>query len=126
MKLNTIIILSVICACFFIILLIIFIYYFIYKKPAQVSPDSAYQVVADSSVSNIFDSIMPQRVFDGKSSKNPCCICFDRYLKIRITYGSFFRILPCKHIYHSNCIEEWVSEKKINSTCPLCLRLIFL
>ena len=78
MKINTIIILSVTCACFFLILLFIFIYYFIFNKPVQVSPVIAYQVIAASPMSNIIDTLMPKQVFDDKSSNEACCICFDR------------------------------------------------
>jgi len=27
------------------------------------------------------------------------------------------KILMCFHIFHSNCIDDWLKEK---STCPLC------
>ena len=78
MKDITVIILTVTCSCFIVVVLLIFCYYYFIKKANQVSPESAYLAVADSSFSNIFDSVMPQQVYNKKHSKNPCCICFDK------------------------------------------------
>lgn len=39
-----------------------------------------------------------------------CCICHED-VSLNDT------VLPCKHIYHNECIERW---KDINPVCPLC------
>lgn len=41
-----------------------------------------------------------------------CVICLNN-----IYDEDLVRKLPCKHIYHFKCIDEWV---KIKSNCPLC------
>ncbi|CUV06554.1 unnamed protein product [Cryptosporidium hominis] len=48
-----------------------------------------------------------------KSKNNySCVICLNN-----ICDEDLVRKLPCRHIYHFNCIDEWV---KIKSNCPLC------
>ncbi|KAF8412305.1 hypothetical protein HHK36_000266 [Tetracentron sinense] len=41
-----------------------------------------------------------------------CCICLSSYED-----GAELRELPCRHHFHSACIERWLY---INATCPLC------
>ncbi|RKP40419.1 hypothetical protein BJ085DRAFT_36967 [Dimargaris cristalligena] len=42
-----------------------------------------------------------------------CAICIDY-----ITKGQKLRQLPCKHLYHVECIDQWLVDK--SATCPLC------
>ncbi|KAJ2509716.1 hypothetical protein H4217_008207 [Coemansia sp. RSA 1939] len=44
--------------------------------------------------------------------KLDCGICMDEYNKDEEVVE-----LPCKHIYHKDCIEHWL---KMNGTCPVC------
>ncbi|KAK4483451.1 hypothetical protein RD792_010638 [Penstemon davidsonii] len=41
-----------------------------------------------------------------------CCICICAYED-----GAELRELPCRHHFHSACIDKWL---RINATCPLC------
>jgi hypothetical protein len=42
-----------------------------------------------------------------------CSICLENYVD-----ESKVRVLLCKHVYHKDCIDTWLSEH--NVTCPLC------
>ncbi|GMI74134.1 ENHANCER1 OF DA1, BIG BROTHER [Hibiscus trionum] len=53
----------------------------------------------------------------GKKSRERCVICQTRY-KI----GERQMKLPCKHVYHSECITKWLS---INKVCPVCNNEVF-
>jgi hypothetical protein len=41
-----------------------------------------------------------------------CCICTEDY-KI----GSNIKTLPCKHEFHTDCVDKWLI---INASCPMC------
>jgi hypothetical protein len=43
-----------------------------------------------------------------------CAICMET-----INKGSIFTSTPCKHYYHTRCINKW---KKRSSSCPCCRR----
>jgi hypothetical protein len=45
-----------------------------------------------------------------------CAICLSTY-----ETADKIRYLPCKHHFHSNCIDEWLIK---NKTCPFCKRAI--
>ena len=47
-----------------------------------------------------------------------CCICLNGYNE-----GETVKILPCniKHIFHSKCIETWLSS---NVACPTCRKVV--
>lgn len=42
-----------------------------------------------------------------------CNICLDNYKN-----NDELKILPCNHLFHSNCIHNWLCNEKI--TCPIC------
>ncbi|KAJ2595699.1 hypothetical protein H4R99_005241, partial [Coemansia sp. RSA 1722] len=44
-----------------------------------------------------------------------CAICLDE-----IHIGDVIRILPCPHLFHSDCIDRWLLYQ--SSFCPLCKR----
>lgn len=41
-----------------------------------------------------------------------CAVCIDQFL-----INDIVRYLPCKHLFHKNCIDQWLLE---NPTCPIC------
>ncbi|XWS35505.1 hypothetical protein CRYUN_Cryun20dG0003000 [Craigia yunnanensis] len=55
--------------------------------------------------------------FSSKKSRERCVICQMRYKR-----GERQMKLPCKHIYHSECITKWLS---INKMCPVCNNEVF-
>ncbi|PQP95613.1 E3 ubiquitin ligase BIG BROTHER isoform X1 [Prunus yedoensis var. nudiflora] len=50
--------------------------------------------------------------FSRKKSGERCVICQMRYKR-----GDRQINLPCKHVYHSECISKWLG---INKVCPVC------
>lgn len=46
------------------------------------------------------------------TSCDECCICLAKYKE-----KEEIRELPCSHIFHLNCVDQWL---KIISCCPLC------
>ncbi|KAL3107435.1 hypothetical protein niasHT_014152 [Heterodera trifolii] len=44
-----------------------------------------------------------------------CAICFDQF-----PLKTFDRPLPCNHIFHNDCIEDWFRSG--HKTCPICRR----
>ncbi|KAH6591372.1 hypothetical protein BASA50_008726 [Batrachochytrium salamandrivorans] len=52
---------------------------------------------------------------DIQISRDCCAICLDDFV-----VGSRVRELPCRHIFHSLCIDPWLL--KHNRLCPICKR----
>jgi hypothetical protein len=44
-----------------------------------------------------------------------CSICYSNYK----FYSRIRKIIKCPHIYHEDCIKQWLIEYN-NKTCPLC------
>ena len=52
-----------------------------------------------------------------KSNGNSqCIICMEEFEK-----GEKVNLLPCQHIFHINCIKQWLLKQK---TCPFCKKEI--
>ncbi|KAL0699528.1 hypothetical protein Bca4012_055650 [Brassica carinata] len=52
-------------------------------------------------------------VFQGTVNDDSCCICLEKYGEKKRAV----RKLECTHMFHLDCIEEWL---KVKRTCPLC------
>ncbi|KAK1829912.1 hypothetical protein QBC39DRAFT_119652 [Podospora conica] len=50
---------------------------------------------------------------DGKQAAECCAICTEDFRP-----RAWVRRLPCKHIFHAQCIDPWLLE--FSKTCPLC------
>jgi len=60
---------------------------------------------------------LPTRVFDGSrdeggDSDGKCQICMEEFAE-----GDELRTLPCFHLFHSACVDQWL---KVNCICPTC------
>ena len=47
----------------------------------------------------------------------PCPICRDEFLADDVAPR-----LPCRHVFHSECLETWISSGPGRRTCPMCRR----
>ncbi|KAK4476562.1 hypothetical protein RD792_015718, partial [Penstemon davidsonii] len=56
--------------------------------------------------------VIPFALLLENSTNSECCICLCTY-----DDGAELRELPCRHHFHSCCIDKWLH---INATCPLC------
>lgn len=50
---------------------------------------------------------------DPNNLTQSCCICIDRFCA-----GHRVRRLPCKHLFHATCIDEWLTTS--SDICPEC------
>jgi hypothetical protein len=56
---------------------------------------------------------MPRKLYqDIQPLEDPCVVCQINFEECDSTIE-----LPCKHIYHAECILQWLEQKK---TCPQC------
>lgn len=60
----------------------------------------------------ISTSVLKKEDFENKDFNDTCAVCIENY---RIS--DVVRILPCKHLFHKSCIDQWLLEKR---TCPMC------
>eukprot|EP00884_Botryococcus_braunii_P017635 jgi/Botrbrau1/4555/Bobra.60_2s0042.1 len=49
----------------------------------------------------------------GGGTRHTCAICIEDYRE-----GEKLRVLPCKHRFHMECIDQWLSARK--PLCPIC------
>jgi hypothetical protein len=47
-----------------------------------------------------------------KGEEEKCSVCLSEFED-----KEEIKILPCKHLYHPECIDIWLKK---NSTCPVC------
>ena len=65
----------------------------------------------------IFNQITTRLNYD--TNFDECSICYNPYkFNTKIC-----KIIKCNHIYHEDCIKEWIIEYN-NRTCPLCRSII--
>lgn len=56
---------------------------------------------------------LPTGQYDGSKKIRECVICM-----LDFQIGDPVRFLPCMHIYHTKCIDDWLMR---SFTCPSCL-----
>lgn len=50
-----------------------------------------------------------------KKLNKTCCVCQEDF-----TNESWVRETPCKHLFHNNCLMDWIKIKLPNTDCPFC------
>ncbi|KAJ1660179.1 hypothetical protein IWQ61_000860 [Dispira simplex] len=87
------------------------------EKAKEVGPVAADTVDANGSKSipmtDLPKSSATLKESEVKESPNTCAVCIDE-----IERGQLVRQLPCNHLFHLECIDEWLTEK--SGVCPLC------
>lgn len=56
---------------------------------------------------------LPTGIYDGSKKNRECVICMGEFI-----IGDPVRFLPCMHIYHTDCIDDWLMRSFI---CPSCM-----
>lgn len=69
--------------------------------PNQLAPPASKEVVKN---------LVEEKI--AKSNSGKCDICLKEYEIDEIT-----KVMPCKHKFHSECIDAWLSK---TNSCPLC------
>ncbi|XP_057300103.1 RING finger protein 11-like [Hydractinia symbiolongicarpus] len=59
---------------------------------------------------------LPSGTYDGTKKKRECVICMGDFC-----VGDPIRFLPCMHIYHKECIDDWLLR---SFTCPSCMESV--
>ncbi|KAM7523300.1 hypothetical protein LguiA_013202 [Lonicera macranthoides] len=76
------------------------------QRPIQFTPTAA----------SFIESLREYRITSDtlKFYSKGCVICLDSFA----VNGKAIR-LPCQHVYHRDCIVEWLNQRNV---CPLCMR----
>lgn len=61
---------------------------------------------------------LESRKFGKNEIYDTCAICLDDYEE-----GDRLRILPCRHAYHTKCIDVWLTKNR--RVCPVCKRKVY-
>jgi hypothetical protein len=63
-------------------------------------------------------SVPPQVYRTGTLDDDMCAVCIQS-----MEEGSSVRVLSCRHVFHVQCIDEWLVRKK---RCPMCIQEVVL
>jgi hypothetical protein len=56
---------------------------------------------------------------DEAAHQTSCAVCIEEYAE-----GDKLRELPCQHVFHTECIVPWLTER--HTSCPLCKAEVLL
>ena len=99
-------VISVFILCISVPIIIKFIVHFRRKRHARVTniPENLKKLE--------LEKLCPTVKYSKTYQFTNCSICLEEF-----KFNAFIKILQCKHMFHSSCIEEWYQAK---SFCPLC------
>ena len=58
---------------------------------------------------------------DAADLEPTCPICVDDFAK-----DTEVKMTPCKHVFHNDCLFEWINTKLDKPDCPFCRTLFKL
>ncbi|OMJ30369.1 Receptor homology region, transmembrane domain- and RING domain-containing protein 4 [Smittium culicis] len=62
---------------------------------------------------NGFYVLLDGACVDEQSDNLECLICFESILA-----GNKIRGIPCKHVFHQECLDSWLKTRSV--LCPTC------
>jgi hypothetical protein len=72
----------------------------------------SYENPVDQDILSSLPDITIEDVNKLPQDKKDCVICLSKYEN-----GEKAIIIPCTHLFHSKCIQDWF---KSQNTCPIC------
>jgi len=93
-----------------------------YQNGSDFDSDSDYDIEKGNNINVDIDFKLDETSWDNisiKSTQQTCPICMNEIE----TFNKVVK-LTCSHIYHQECINTWLQEKKKSSTCPICREYI--
>jgi E3 ubiquitin-protein ligase RNF38/44 len=75
------------------------------------------QGATEQAISQLPVTIVAEEHVNNLGEENTCPICLNE-----MVVGDEARLLRCKHIFHKNCVDEWL---RVNASCPTCRKSIF-
>ncbi|XP_028787940.1 RING-H2 finger protein ATL14-like [Neltuma alba] len=80
-------------------------FYSLHVHHHHLPPEESFQIVAE-------ERVEIWRPREGEEEVD-CAVCLSK-----IGEGDEVRVLRCEHVFHRNCLNQWVGFR--NFTCPLC------
>lgn len=77
-----------------------------------VSNNEEYEDVKVTISEKEFNNLKCEKIVSNENERE-CNICIDSYKE-----GDDIVYLPCEHVFHKECIYNWLVKEKVN--CPIC------
>lgn len=78
------------------------------EDPVNDGPAIQKQTASTKAIEGLEKLVIDEKIGDLKQ----CAVCLEEFLA-----GDEARRLPCSHLYHTDCIMEWLKD---SNTCPMC------